>query len=222
MTGMYTRWKAPKKSRTIKKWLWWLKKAKTWQLSIIFILLCIISATFLRMNNLEMVKLREVVLEADKIGDKTLISNRLVNLQQYVSYHMNTSLGKGVDLKESYTRDREAAIQKASQGTSSQSEVYQRASVECRARWQGNVASFRNDYVKCVEDAVAAVPSQQQLALELPRAAAYRYNFASPLISFDLAGISVILSLIILGLIIVRLLLFYILKLVLLLRQKAL
>ncbi len=219
---MYTRWEVPKKNRTIKKWLQWLKKAKTWQLTLVLILLCLPTATFLRMNNLEMDERRDAVIAADKTGDAAQIQRSILLLQKYVSHHMNTSLGKGIDLKESYNRDREVAIQKAAQQGNPQSEAYQKASIECRARWQGSAASFRNDYVKCVEDAVANLPSQQQTELELPRAAAYRYNFASPVLSFDIAGLFVILCLIIFMLIVTRLLLFYTLKSILLIRKKSL
>ena len=82
-----------------------MQRVKTWQLIVLLIIVGFIAATFLRLNNIGMVQRREAVLVADKEGNDEVIINRLYDLQRHVSSHMNTDLGRGVYLEESYTRD---------------------------------------------------------------------------------------------------------------------
>ncbi|HEX6258993.1 MAG TPA: hypothetical protein VFZ48_05935 [Candidatus Saccharimonadales bacterium] len=187
--------------------LWLLKRVKTWQLVIIFIIAAFLSATFLRLNNLGMIERREAVIEADKRGDERAIIRSLGALQEYVSSHMNTDLQNGVYLQYSYERARDKVLDNASNASNPNSKVYQRASVECRARWQGGVDSFRNDYVQCVIDRVKSLREGQDAlsSLHLPRADMYRHVFISPLWTPDFAGFSVLFCLLILLLIAFRL-----------------
>ena len=209
---MYKRWEAPKETRQLRYWLKIIKKAKTWQLLVILILLSFVAATCLRINNLGMVERREAVLRADKDGDSQRVRSALLELQNFVSNHMNTSLDRGIYLENTYNRDREAAIEASLNASNPYSEVYQKASVECQSRFQGGAASFRNDYVTCVESEVAKLPQAQQNQVYLPRAASYHYNFVSPLVSFDIAGIMTILSLLLCVFIFTRLILLYVLR----------
>lgn len=194
-----------------------VSKLKTWQLLIILLIMLFVSATLLRLNNIGMIERRNAVLEADKNGDKQQIKQTLAELQSYVSTHMNADLSGGVSLEHSYKRDSDAAVQRATNATNPNSEVYQQASVECRSRFQGGVDSFRNDYVQCVVARVSALSQEQGAVsgLQLPRADLYRYNFYSPVISFDPAGISVIITLLIIGLIVVRLVFLAVARLIL-------
>ncbi len=202
-----------------------LRRAKTWQLVIVLIPLLFVSATFLRLNNLGMIERRDAVMGADKKGDKEVIKKKLVDLQHYISAHMNTSLDKGIYLEESYKRDRAAAIEAATSATNTSnpnSAVYQQASIECRERFQGGVASFRNDYVQCVVARVQSLGEGQSASaeLKLPTVDNYRYNFSSPLFSFDLAGISILISALLIGVIVFRTLAIVSLKTLLKYRQK--
>ncbi len=212
---MYKRWAEPSNKRQLKRLLYWLKRAKTWQLLLVVVLLLFIAATFLRLNNIGMIERRNAVYEADKQGDAVVIRQKLVELQKYVSSHMNTSLGKGIYLKESYARDKEAAIAAVANAQNPQSEVYQKASIECRARFQGGTNSFRNDYVTCVQEAVANLPTDDQTAAFLPDPASYHYNFSSPLVSFDIAGITTVIILLLTGVIVARLILLISIRLLL-------
>jgi len=186
--------------------LWQVRRVKTWQLVIIFIIAAFLAATFLRLNNLGMIERRDAVVEADKRGDKQAIRAALADLQAFVSGHMNTDLQQGVYLQYSYERDRDKVIDSASNASNPSSQVYQKASVECRARWQGGTESFRNDYVQCVIDRVRSLQASNDAlsSLKLPRADAYRHTFASPLWSADLAGLSVLFCLLVLIAIIIR------------------
>lgn len=202
-----------------------LRRAKTWQLIIILIPLLFVAATFLRLNNLGMVERRDAVMEADKKGDKNDMEKKILDLQHYVSSHMNTNLDKGIYLEESYKRDRAAAIEAATSATNASnpnSAVYQQASIECRERFQGGVASFRNDYVQCVVERVRSLGQGQAASteLKLPTVDSYRHNFSSPLFSFDLAGISAFLCLLLIVVIVFRLLAILFLQTVLKFRQK--
>lgn len=218
---MYKRWEPAGNKRNLWHVLTLLKRAKTWQLVLVLILVGFVAATFLRLNNLGMVQKREAVKMADQAGDTQKTQAALVKLQKYVSAHMNTSLGKGVSLPETFKRDYDKALQNASDSHNENSDIYQQASIECRAKFQGGTASFRNDYVACVANAVSALPTAQQKAAALPNPAAYQYNFASPVISFDVAGALVLFCLFLTTVIILRLGMLYYLKWLIRRRSKA-
>lgn len=144
---------------------------------------------------------------ADESADKQAITKALVDLQRYVSAHMNTGLGGGVYLEKSYARDRAAALNQAANATNPNSAAYNQAALDCRSRFQGGANSFRSDYVQCVVERVAALGEGTDAvsSLLLPRADSYKYNFSSPLLSFDLAGLFVALSLLLTGITVLRL-----------------
>lgn len=192
---MYKRWEGFRRHRGPRYWLLLLGRAKTWQLVFILIIMGFASATLLRLNNLSMVELRHKVELADKAGDSQAIRQSLAELQHYASSHMNAYPGV-VYLKESYNRDYSQALAQGASNRNPNSDIYQQASIACRARFQGGVASFRNDYVSCVAAAVGNLPPEQQQAIDLPNPGTYRYSFSSPLISLDIAGVSVIVILI--------------------------
>lgn len=200
-----------------------ITRIKTWQLVVLLLIGIVLSVSFLRLNNLEMDKRRTAVLEADRLADKDATKQRMVELQRYVAAHMNTSLGKGFYLEHEYNRDKEAALNAATNDTNPNAAVYQQASIECRNRFQGGVASFRNDYVTCVAERVKALsPSTDPSAgLKLPKAESYHYNFASPFWSPDLAGFSVLFCAIITSVILLRGIVAGIIRLVLKQRFKS-
>lgn len=218
---MYKRWEPKGNSFNARNLLRWLKKAKIWQLLIVLILLAFVAATFLRLNNIGMIEHRKAVLSADKQTDNQKTKNKLTELQNYVSFHMNASLDKGIILENTYRRDYDVAIKAASNAHNTNSDVYQKAAIDCQARFQGGVASFRNDYVTCVANAVSELPGNQQNVV-LPQLANYRYNFVSPLISLDFAGIFVILTIILAIFILLRWIMLYTLRFIIKRRAKVL
>lgn len=219
---MYKRWAPPKNRFTAKKALRWLKKAKTWQLLVLLILCGFIAATLLRLNNIGMIQHREAVIGADKKLDSNEAKQQLIELQHYVSSHMNSQMASGVFLENIYLRDYDLAIEAARNAHNTNSDVYQKAALDCRARFQGTTASFRNDYVTCVQNIVGELPENQQVAANIPRPEAYRYNFASPLISFDFAGIAVIMIFLLSMFILLRLIALYTLRFIIKRRAKVL
>ena len=199
------RWDKLRDKATYRRALRGIRRLKTWQLLVVLLLGIILSATLLRLNNLEMVERRSAVIAADEKGDREVLKSSVVELQRYVSRHMNTSLGSGFFLTKTYERDRDAALAAANQSTNPNSTVYQQASIECRSRFQGGRESFRNDYVQCVIERVSAMSPQTNVeqTLNLPKADAYKINFSSPIWTPDLAGLAVafcvLVTLVILG-----------------------
>lgn len=194
--------------RKLHHYLRYVTSLKTWQLVIILVLMLFVSATLLRLNNLGMLERRQAVIDADKTGDRQKTVAALEELRSYVNSHMNTDMGRGVYLEQSYAKARDAAIERAASANSTNpnSAAYQQASVACRSRFIGGTESYRNDYVQCVIDQVGAMSQGQDPAesINLPKADTYRYSFVSPRLSLDLAGCSVLLTLLIATLILLR------------------
>lgn len=175
--------------RAIRQQLYRLKQVKTWQLVAVFILMVILSATFLRLNNIGMIERRDAVIAADKAGDSFIIQNRVYDLQEYSSSRMNAASGP-VYLTEQYKRDTEALVEERQRQSAGQETVFSQADQICKQRFVG----YSQAYVQCVANEIAAMPSSVDATedLALPNPALYRYNFASPAWSPDFAGFSVL------------------------------
>jgi hypothetical protein len=173
-------------------WFRIIRRLKVWQLLIILALFVVASAFLLRQNNLEMVRLRSLVEQADQQnGD---VQKALLNLQHYMSGHMNTSLGDGVALQYSYQRAYEAAVQAAANSSNPQAALYTQVELECRPVFE-RTQSFPA-YTQCAHDRLAQLsPGQDALtALKAPPAELYKVNYTSPLWSPDVAGFGVLLA----------------------------
>lgn len=196
---------------------------KTWQLLALLVVMCVIAASLLRLNNLAMMDHRDRVEKADASGNMQEVRKQLIALQEYVTSHMNTSLDKGIYLEKSYERDQAAAVEAASNDSGNpNATIQQQAAIECRARFHGGVASYRNDYVRCVAERMAALaPSSDPTHLKLPQAENYHYNFFSPFWSADPAGIVVLICVMLASVIIWRLVFAGVLHLLLRLRYRS-
>jgi len=197
--------------KQVKRKLNTLQKLKTWQLLIILIFTSFISATFLRLNNIGMVERRQAVISADEQGDKEVIADRLYDLQSYVSSHMNTDLGVGVFLENSYHRDHKEALDKAA----AQGNVYKKVQEICVPRY----TSWSYAYVQCTVDELGKYPSADEF--RPPNQASYIHSFASPIWSPDFAGFSVLICVAIFIVILIRATGVIILKLLLKSRYKS-
>lgn len=131
----------------------------------------------LRRNNLNMLERSQAVIDADVIGDQKQIEAALQELQRYVAGHMNTSTA--VQLPSSYQRDAAARQQKALRRFGN-IELYNRANAEC-------VDSGVNGILlaQCIDDHLSGAAGN---LVDLPDPRLYRYSFAAPYFSFDLAG----------------------------------
>lgn len=175
---------------------------RTWQLILLLLLVALIAATFLRLNNIGMIERRTAVLNADKQGEHEITRARLFDLQRYSAAHMNAASGT-IYLEEQYRRDTQTAIEAAS-ARESENNINVLADQACRSQFGG----YSQAYVRCFASELAKYPSGVNAPdkANLPSPSLYRHDFTSPLWSPDFAGFSIVLAAIIALLIVVRLL----------------
>lgn len=149
----------------------------------------------LRANNLQMAKLRDAVYAADKNGSR--VTEALQTLQVYVSAHMNTDLSAGPNspyppIQLQYTYDR--AVQAAGDAASAEnSRIYNDAQHYCEQTIpNGFSGSYR---ISCVQTYI------DQHGVKLPTIpdGMYKFDFLSPTWSPDLAGWSLLATVLLLA-----------------------
>jgi hypothetical protein len=189
-----------------------LRRVKTWQLFVILLLMILVSATFLRLNNIGMIERRNAVLSADTTGNETALRNNLYALQRHASTHMNASSGT-IYLEESYKREAMKLVEEAKKSSTVAKDVIEKADAACRAQFPG----YSQAYVQCnaSEQAKYAGSENVQSAITFPNPELYRHEYSSPFWSPDFAGLTVIICMLITGVIIVRLIMLGILRLLL-------
>lgn len=141
-------------------------------------------AYLLRQNNLGMVKLRREVVQADAAGDIATIEQSLQALQGYVARHMHTSTS--VDLSASYQRE-VVRVQKSTASRLGNVNLYNRTEAACRREGQENGAELAECITKKLSGESGGI-------IPLPSPALYRYTFAAPTLSLDLAGFTLLVS----------------------------
>ena len=199
--------------RHVKKSIKQLQRIKTWQLLILLVLLGLLAATFLRLNNIGMVERRTAVLAADKTGDQSSLSNDLYSLQRWSAGHMNAS-SDAFYLEQTYNRDVKKAVRSA-KDTTNISKVAAKARKAADAVCQKRFSGYGVGYSQCfaAEFAKAAPSHSDQLAAPtLPNPDLYRHEFISPKWSPDFAGWSLVACAVIALVIIARLVSLLILK----------
>lgn len=142
----------------------------------------------LRANNLRMTELREAVISADKSG--TNVYEALSELREYVSLHMNAtppdSAGTkySISLAETYARDKKAEENRVSNARVA---LANEATSYCESTVRNVQLSVR---AECVSQYIAQRPiAEKQIIADL-----YRYDFASPRWTPDLAGWLIVVS----------------------------
>ena len=180
-----------------------LQRVKTWQLIVVLIILGFVAATFLRLNNIGMVQRREAVINADKAGDEQTIIQRLYDLQQYVSTHMNTDLGRGVYLENSYNRDLQNWQTNSYGDSNPNGNIYKKAQEVCAPQFK----YYSYAYLQCTTNELSKYPAAKDPATDTskPRQEAYIHDYASPIWSPDFAGWAVVACVVIFLLIAIRL-----------------
>lgn len=214
---------------------------KTWHLVLLLIPLLFLTATFYRLDHIEMVHLRDAVFSADESGDTDAISSSLAKLRQFTTTHTiiniadsngNTLVHLGTGpfyLEQSYIRDANAAIEAAesniSDGANPYGNIYQAASDVCKplARkygWRWNSQGYMN----CMTNELAKYPAAPDISTtilaDVPSTELYRYDFSSPIWTLTLSGFSVLLCLAIIVVIFIRFLIYIMLKLILILDKS--
>jgi hypothetical protein len=144
----------------------------------------------LRQNNLRMVELRQAVIAADESGGN--VEKALTNLRNYVYNHMNTELSGGqvaihppIQLKSRYERLMAQQQEKVEQ---TNEEVKAAAETICAERHPAG--GFNSPRVECVQKYVQDNAAE---AGDVPEEL-YKFDFASPRWTPDLAGISLVLG----------------------------
>jgi preprotein translocase subunit SecF len=164
-----------------------LRKVHPWYFVIIMIIVGSTCLYALRRNNQGMIERRQAVYEADKNnGD---VEGALRELRSYVYSHMNTSLTSGPNpvhppIQLKYTYEREQAKQQAALGQN-KSTLYYEAQQACDSNRNGLSAS---DTIACIESYAA----NRGVQLATINDAIYKFDFVSAKWSPDLAGWSLI------------------------------
>lgn len=165
-----------------------LRPIKPYYFAILAVICGIVCIFALRANNEHMIGLRDAVYAADK--DNGNVEQTLDNLRKYVYAHMNTDLAAGpnavhppIQLKYTYDRLVQVESQKVEQQNSS---LYTNAQSYCQALIpNGFSGRYReaciNQYVTTHGASAQSVPKNL-----------YEFDFVSPKWSPDLAGWSLI------------------------------
>jgi hypothetical protein len=177
-----------------------IRPIKTSYLLTLFVISAVICIFALRDNNLTMLKLRSQVYTADKNNGN--VEGTLEQLRSYVGAHMNTSLETGsgsvyppIQLKYTYQRLVTAA---EAQSSSVGSQLYTQAEYYCQ---QVNSTDFSGrNRVPCVENYV----STHTLSNPNIPSSLYEFDFVSPVWSPDVAGWSLVSSIVLLILTVLR------------------
>lgn len=167
-----------------------LRAIKPWYLLVLTVVLALVCIFALRANNEHMNQLRNDVYTADKNGGN--VEAALENLGKYVTSHMNTNLSSGpnsvyppIQLTGSYDRATQALeteLQKQNSTLYTQAEDYCQAKIP-----QGFSGRYR---VPCIEQYI----TDHGLKVNNASAALYQFDFISPTWSPDLAGWSLVAS----------------------------
>lgn len=150
-----------------------------------------------------MVERRAAVISADETGNEEVTIQRLYDLQQYVTSHMNTDLGQGVYLEASYQRDSQKVLNAAADDSNPNGNIYKKAQEVCAPRF----SHYSEAYLACTTSELAKYPAANELigAVKLPSQASYLHDYVSPIWSPDFAGWSVLVCVILALLIVARL-----------------
>lgn len=152
----------------------------------------VIGVFALRQNNLNAIELREKVNQVDKEnGD---VEAALKELREYTYSHMNASLRsetgvqQPIQLKYRYERLVKAEKKRV---TDANEDVYTKAQKYCEARYPAG--TLRSKRVPCIQSYVKKYSTTTEQAIP---DALYKFDFVAPAWSADLAGISLLLSVI--------------------------
>lgn len=169
-----------------------LRPIKTQYFLAAFLVSLVVMVFALRNNNLHMVQLKDAVYTADKNGGDT--TKALQNLQHYVTAHMNTDLTTGSDtvyppIQLKFTYDRLVKAESDKLATTN-TQLYNDAQKYCEAQ---NSSDFSGrNRVPCIQQ---YVKDHGQPLQTIPDSL-YKFDFVSPVWSPDLAGWSVVTTVI--------------------------
>ncbi len=163
------------------------RQVRPWYFVAAVLVFGTLSLVSLRHNNEHMIRLRDAVYSADKNNDD--VEAALRQLRIYIYSHMNTSLASGpnavhppIQLKYTYERLQQAQESALGQGNST---LYSQAQTYCEQKTQ-----VGSEVISCIQQ--YAADHGIQLA-PIPDSL-YKFDFTSAKWSFDIAGWSLLLS----------------------------
>ena len=214
------------------------RRLKTWQLLIFLVPLLFVDATLMRLDHIHMTELRDAVLQADAAEETDeVIAEKLDALKDFTFNNMvvnvvddngeqKVTFGTGpFYLEHTYLRAANKALNEAESKLSNDSNpngnIYGMAGEVCRAAaiangWSWDDANFINCMVGEIQKYPASEDLQSQLVASLPSTELYRHNYASPVWAPTLTGFMVLITLVIIGVILMRMIWWIILRLSLL------
>ena len=204
-------------------------RVKTWQLFILLILAAFGTATLLRLDNIEMYRLRDEVMIADEEGPNERIQEAVNNLRAFVLNHtviavveengqQNLVFGTGpFYLENQYIRTAHREIERArekleaQQAESGGNDVYEQAAAYCdalakRQGWR----SWSKPHIDCMLTELAKHPEMEAIqdltTAMIPPTALYFHRYVSPVWAPTAAGWVMLSAIIILIVIVFRIL----------------
>lgn len=225
-----------KKSNRLRQLLRRFTAVRNWQLALILIPLLFLTATLLRFDHLRMAELRTAVVEADAAEDDARLQDSLIALQEFVFSHVviNVVESNGIQtvifgtgpfyLEHQYLRAANAAIEKAEANLASDANpngnIYAAVMEICRPLAITNGWAWNSpEYLNCWTSELAKYPTSDELQInltaDLPSTELFRHNYASPLWAPTPAGFAMLACVIIFAIIIIRLVIWCVLKIIL-------
>ena len=216
-------------------------RLSSWKIVLILILLGFWAATLLRLDHIEMTRLRDAVMAADAEDNDEKIASARTELHAFVLKHIvfNTVEENGQQkitfgtgpfyLENQYLRAANAAIQKAQEDIDKNSSnpngnVYKKAAEVCDAKSRANGWGFNARYIQCYQDELAKYPEETEMnaygAAILPSTELYRYEYSSPIWYPCGSGILILICVILLIILVIRFIIWLILHLILLIVDR--
>jgi len=176
-----------------------IRPISAWYFLVLAIFFFGLGVYAMRQNNLKAIELRDAVIAADKANKD--VEKPLRELREFMYAHMNTDLSNDTGVQQpiqlKYRYDRLVAKEKARVEKANES-VYTRAQSICERRYPA--AGSGPNRIACIERYVTDNGVEER---SIPDAL-YKFDFASPRWSPDLAGWSMVIGAIFLVLCIVR------------------
>lgn len=231
-----------KKTNRLRRVLGSFKAVRVWQLVLILIPLMFLTATLLRFDHLRMIELRDNVLEADQSGNEEDLQSSLLELSRFVFSHVVINItemngapvvlfGTGpFYLEHQYRRAADAAIAAAEativDDSNPNGNIYSAVAAICQPLAIANGWAWSNpNYLNCWTSELAKYPASDKLentlAAAVPSTELYRVGYASPLWSPTPTGFALLACAIIILIIVIRGLIWLILKLALLILGRS-
>ena len=209
---------------------------ETWKLLLILIPLAFLALTFLRLDHIEMTRLRSEVIDADASEDGERLQTSLSSLRDFTRTHIvvnivekngDTGLLFGTGpfyLEKSYQKAAESAILEAEKKLNTgetTGNIFLAASDACKPVAIANGWSWNSpEYLNCITSKLAKTPSSSEivdtLTADVPSTELFRIEYSSPIWTFSISGILLLICAIMLVVILTRFFIWIVIRLSLL------